>query len=80
MLNAIRVGLLVGAVVVYGLGAVASNDDTELGADLGPALLLGATLALVLTIGSWWSRRVPVLLIPAAAIEVVGLVAFAAEA
>lgn len=77
---AIRVALLVGAVLIYGLGAIRSDDNTRVGDDLGPMLLLLAAVAFLLIIASWWPRRLPVLLIPAAAIEAAGVVAFAVVA
>jgi hypothetical protein len=50
------------------------------GEDLGPTLLVAGSVAAVMVIASWWPRRLPVLLIPAAAIEIGGVVAFAVSA
>jgi hypothetical protein len=75
-----RVVLLVGALVVYGLGAVASDDTTRVGEDVGPTLLVAACVAALFVVASWWPRRIPVLMLPAALVELAAIVAFALAA
>lgn len=75
-----RILLLVGALAVYALGAVTSDDSTVFAEDLGPTLLVVAVAAAALVGLSWWPRRTAWPLAVAVVLEVGGAIAFAIEA